>query len=62
MTKALPEKKRGRPLMLGAIDIMVQDYLKAWFPFITCFCYDRNYYKAAIFKNLILVALIYVKN
>ena len=28
MTKALPEKKRGRPLMLGATDLMVQDYLK----------------------------------
>ena len=28
MTKALPEKKRRRPLMLGAIDLMVQDYLK----------------------------------
>ena len=28
MTKALPEKKRGRPLMLGAIALMVQDYLK----------------------------------
>ena len=28
MTKVLPEKKR-RLLMLGAIDLMVQDYLKA---------------------------------
>ena len=28
MTKALPEKKRGHPLVLGAIDLMVQDYLK----------------------------------
>ena len=28
MTKALPGKKRGRPWMLGAIDLMVQDYLK----------------------------------
>ena len=27
MTKALPEKK-GHPLLLGAIDLMVQDYLK----------------------------------
>ena len=28
MTKALSGKKRGCPLMLGAIDLMVQDYLK----------------------------------
>ena len=28
MTKALPEKKRGRPLMLGAIDLMVQSILR----------------------------------
>ena len=28
MTKALPEKTRGRPLMLWAIDLIVQNYLK----------------------------------
>ena len=29
--------------MLGAIDLMVQDYLKVQFPFITCFPDKRNY-------------------
>ena len=43
MTKALSEKKRGHPLMLGAIDLMVQDYLKVKFPFITFFPDKRNY-------------------
>ena len=29
--------------MLGAIDLMAQDYLKVEFPFITCFLDKRNY-------------------
>ena len=28
MAKAFPEKKRGRPVILGATDLMVQEYLK----------------------------------
>ena len=31
VAKVIPEKKRGRPLLLGQIDVMVQDYLKVSF-------------------------------
>lgn len=33
VSTALTEERRGRPLMLGSIDVMVQDYLKV-FPFL----------------------------